>query len=183
MLKRLSFELKDSTGWCCILPGVAAPSPVWPPTISWLSWLMTAWRTWERSVQNSLVCIIRHTLRPSTSGRFATLRATCAEALALVPDALLQPSSFFLQFLPPVDSRASAGFVGLKNGGATCYMNSVIQQLYMSPGVPAAVLAVDSEQVLEERLVVYTMRWVCKQSHYVKILLVIHHGDTAFPVS
>ena len=41
-----------------------------------------------------------------------------------------------LQYLPPVDSRSVSGFVGLKNGGATCYMNAVFQQLYIQPGLP-----------------------------------------------
>lgn len=35
-----------------------------------------------------------------------------------------------------MDSRSSSGFVGLRNGGATCYMNAVFQQLYMQPGLP-----------------------------------------------
>ena len=40
-----------------------------------------------------------------------------------------------------------AGFVGLKNGGATCYMNSVVQQLFMIPGVADSVLAVDEDEL------------------------------------
>lgn len=42
------------------------------------------------------------------------------------------------------------GFVGLRNGGATCYMNSVIQMLYMVPGIPEAVLSVDDDEKVEE---------------------------------
>ncbi|XP_063692856.1 probable ubiquitin carboxyl-terminal hydrolase FAF-X [Bolinopsis microptera] len=33
------------------------------------------------------------------------------------------------------------GFVGLKNGGATCYMNAVLQQLYMIPHIRANLLS------------------------------------------
>ncbi|XP_063283711.1 ubiquitin carboxyl-terminal hydrolase 24 isoform X2 [Pelobates fuscus] len=48
-------------------------------------------------------------------------------------------------YLPPVDSRSNSGFVGLKNGGATCYMNAVFQQLYMQPGLPEALLSMEDE--------------------------------------
>uniref|UniRef100_H3DJS3 ubiquitinyl hydrolase 1 n=1 Tax=Tetraodon nigroviridis TaxID=99883 RepID=H3DJS3_TETNG len=47
-------------------------------------------------------------------------------------------------YLPPVESRAASGFVGLKNGGATCYMNAVFQQLYMQPGLAEPLLPVDT---------------------------------------
>ena len=67
------------------------------------------------------------------------------------------PPIFLPQYMPPVDGRASCGYVGLKNAGATCYMNSVLQQLYMVPGVPESILSVDEDQPDEERWV----SWDC----------------------
>ena len=40
------------------------------------------------------------------------------------------PSLTEWEYLPPVGPRPHKGFVGLKNAGATCYMNSVMQQVY-----------------------------------------------------
>lgn len=42
---------------------------------------------------------------------------------------------------PKTNARAAGGYCGLKNGGATCYMNSVFQQLYMQPAVRRMILA------------------------------------------
>uniref|UniRef100_A0A8B9BXY9 ubiquitinyl hydrolase 1 n=1 Tax=Anser brachyrhynchus TaxID=132585 RepID=A0A8B9BXY9_9AVES len=47
------------------------------------------------------------------------------------------------EYLPPVGPRPPKGFVGLKNAGATCYMNSVIQQLYMIPAIRNGILAIE----------------------------------------
>jgi ubiquitin carboxyl-terminal hydrolase 9/24 len=44
-------------------------------------------------------------------------------------------------YLPPVGPRPLKGFVGLKNAGATCYMNSVLQQLYMVESIRVGILA------------------------------------------
>lgn len=45
------------------------------------------------------------------------------------------------EYLPPVGPRPSKGFCGLKNAGATCYMNSVLQQLYMVPLIRIGILS------------------------------------------
>lgn len=44
------------------------------------------------------------------------------------------------EYLPPVGSRPFKGFCGLKNAGATCYMNSVLQQLFMVPMIRLGIL-------------------------------------------
>jgi len=44
-------------------------------------------------------------------------------------------------FLPMMGARTTRGFVGLKNAGATCYMNSVLQQLYMVPPIRIGLLS------------------------------------------
>ena len=46
-------------------------------------------------------------------------------------------------YLPPIGPRPISGFVGLKNAGATCYMNSVLQQLYMVPEIRLGLLAAE----------------------------------------
>ena len=60
-----------------------------------------------------------------------------------------------MQYMPPVDGRSKAGYVGLKNGGATCYMNSVLQQLFMTPMVKEAILSIDDDQPDEDRCVTW----------------------------
>jgi ubiquitin carboxyl-terminal hydrolase 9/24 len=56
----------------------------------------------------------------------------------LVPDSSLNE----WDFAPLVGPRPNRGYVGLKNGGATCYMNSVLQQLFMIRSLRTALLSV-----------------------------------------
>lgn len=54
-------------------------------------------------------------------------------------------------------------FVGLKNGGATCYMNSVFQQLFMQPSIRKMLLAVPESSDDQTDNVFYQMQviWLC----------------------
>lgn len=54
------------------------------------------------------------------------------------------------EYLPPDAPRALHGFCGLKNAGATCYMNSVLQQLYMVPALRNGLVTVH-KAVVDER--------------------------------
>ena len=47
------------------------------------------------------------------------------------------------EFQPPIGCKPLGGFVGLKNAGATCYMNSVIQQLFMIPEIRDGILRIE----------------------------------------
>lgn len=46
---------------------------------------------------------------------------------------------------PQITPRADCGYVGLKNGGATCYMNAVLQQIYAIPGLVDYILSTNDE--------------------------------------
>lgn len=48
------------------------------------------------------------------------------------------------EYMPPIGQRPHNGFVGLKNAGATCYMNSVLQQLFMIKSIRNFILSLDT---------------------------------------
>jgi ubiquitin carboxyl-terminal hydrolase 9/24 len=75
------------------------------------------------------------------------LAKDCPQNLAVIVQSLVRMHHFYDEALakefayePLVERRAGCNYVGLKNAGATCYMNSVLQQLYTVPGVCKAVL-------------------------------------------
>ncbi|BFZ00611.1 hypothetical protein BsWGS_03650 [Bradybaena similaris] len=58
------------------------------------------------------------------------------------------------EYVPLVGPRPPKGFVGLKNAGATCYMNSVLQQLFMIEPIRNGILSVEgaADNIEEEML-------------------------------
>jgi ubiquitin carboxyl-terminal hydrolase 9/24 len=54
------------------------------------------------------------------------------------------------EYIPPVGNRPMGGFVGLKNAGATCYMNSVLQQIFMVDNIKRGLLGVSVAESDEE---------------------------------
>ncbi|CAN0178083.1 unnamed protein product, partial [Ectocarpus fasciculatus] len=46
-------------------------------------------------------------------------------------------------YAPRQTDKAECGYVGLQNLGATCYMNSLLQQLFMVPALRFGVLSCD----------------------------------------
>ncbi|KAI8805187.1 hypothetical protein BJ742DRAFT_856132 [Cladochytrium replicatum] len=56
-------------------------------------------------------------------------------------------------YSPKAAQKAGSGYVGLKNLGATCYMNSIMQQFYMIPSFRSGILsAAAGEGRLEDNL-------------------------------
>uniref|UniRef100_A0A915KXS8 Ubiquitinyl hydrolase 1 n=1 Tax=Romanomermis culicivorax TaxID=13658 RepID=A0A915KXS8_ROMCU len=48
------------------------------------------------------------------------------------------------EYAPLIDTKdANFGFVGLKNASATCYMNAILQQFFMEPGLIDSLLPID----------------------------------------
>ena len=57
---------------------------------------------------------------------------------------------------PKVNEKSSSGYVGLKNLGSICYVNSLMQQFYMLPELRNQILSLDTqpqpEKSIEENL-------------------------------
>lgn len=71
---------------------------------------------------------------------------------------------------PFISGRAQCGFVGLRNGGATCYMNSILQQLFMQPNVADFLLSISGEdEYLDKTNIMYQTQRVI--SYFLKNFL------------
>jgi len=50
-------------------------------------------------------------------------------------------------YSPDDDERSAVGYVGLKNLGCTCYMNSLTQQLFMMPNFRKGILSIEAQGI------------------------------------
>jgi len=80
----------------------------------------------------------------------------CHDNFAKVTSLLIRMHHYFdpskikeFDHCPLVDARPDHGLVGLCNAGATCYMNSVIQQLFMINIIRKRVLASDVSETMD----------------------------------
>lgn len=51
---------------------------------------------------------------------------------------------------PGDKQKSSCGYVGLKNLGCTCYMNTLFQQMFMIPDFRTAILECDDPEYTQE---------------------------------
>lgn len=66
--------------------------------------------------------------------------------VAITPSDMRGADRIPWQYAPRQIDKAECGYVGLENLGATCYMNSLLQQLFMVPALRFGVLSCDPEK-------------------------------------
>lgn len=91
------------------------------------------------------------------------------EGVALLIDLHYQQQTLRGWNMSPRPLRAPGQYMGLKNGGATCYMNAVFQQLFMQPAIRAGVLgaaAVEPSEAPDSVFAQLQVRRLCLVWHF-----------------
>ncbi|CAI5494319.1 unnamed protein product, partial [Closterium sp. Naga37s-1] len=117
---------------------------------------------WNKSA-HFVLCVINHydrkmSVRRDTSHQFNEKESDWGFTSFMSLQDLNDPSKGYLindtlvvevevnVLADPYDSRKETGFVGLKNQGATCYLNAVLQMLYHIPFFQAAVYRIPTSE-------------------------------------
>ena len=119
------------------------------------------------------------------------LSKNCPENLKMISDELTGIHHSFnedlakdFEYEPAIERRASCNYVGLKNAGATCYMNSVLQQLYCVPGLGESVLRVDAKdddgENANEESVFYQLQTVFGKNIFISYLKELYNFKFTF---
>ena len=110
------------------------------------------------------VCFLESS-RIATYNLLVELSRNCLENFSTIIKQLIQfhhKSNEVLanewNYIPPVVPRSECGFVGLKNGGATCYMNAVLQQLFTMPGIAEYLLSIEDDSEDKDKSVFYQLQ-------------------------
>ena len=97
------------------------------------------------------------------AGEAAALAAPCGEEILDTVAALHHSGAIDSDFaassrLCGVAARPAHGYVGLRNAGATCYMNAVFQQMFATPALRDAILAAPVSPAAREDSVLEQLR-------------------------
>ena len=76
--------------------------------------------------------------------------------------------------------RSSAGYVGLVNLGATCYMASCVQQLFMIPKARAAILEAAPSNQVKFSMILRELQRMFTYLQVLKLLFAATHFLTRF---
>ncbi|TKR58570.1 hypothetical protein L596_029998 [Steinernema carpocapsae] len=97
----------------------------------------------DMTFNNDLLCLACQVLVDISCHNVDVLRCISTGVQNMFSYGGVLPSDVIWDFEPQHFIRRTTSFVGLKNGGATCYMNAIFQQMFWSLPVRREILSLD----------------------------------------